>query len=505
MLGRSTPEKLRARAEELERKGKRDKALEAYQQLAESEPTDPDLWILLGEKEIAIGEPARAAQAFFRATDLLLRGGLFQEAAEMCQKSLAADRGFGPARRLQGIIEKRLRRMSGEEEPEPPPAPPKVIIADAPPEPEPAPEPAPPPAPAEVVMEAEEPPPDAPPHDEPELTIEATGDAERGLSAPLDQLILAERFVSESAAQAAEITLDEVPPDPLEPQPLRVRSVSPLSSPLLGAMDNAVLQVLIEHAVHERRAAGDVIFKQGDPGDRLFVILRGEVNVLRDVGEPEPRRLATLRAGSFFGEMALLTAEPRNATVIAAEECELLAVARPHVQRLIDTDREVLRTLLRFFRARLVGTLVQTAPLFRGLSLLERRTLVARFRLREIQPGAVVIREGQPSDGLCIVLAGHLAVSHRNGGQDRLIARLGGGDIFGEMSLLTGGPAVATIRAETKVWALALPRRDFEQAITARPQMRAMLDRLAQERRAKNDAIRRGEATYSEGRVEPLS
>ena len=500
MLGGS-PAKLRTRAEELERKGKRDKALEAYQKLAEADPSDPDLWMLLGDKELVLGEPARGAQAFFRATELLLRGGLFQEAAVACEKALGADRGHGPARRLQGIIDKRLRRMAGEEEPEPPPSPPKVIVTESVPTPAPSNEPAAAPPPVtEYVMEAEEPPAGA--HDEPELTIEAA--SERDNTAPLDQLILAERFVSEPASQAAEITLDETPPDPLAPQPLRVRSVSPLSSPLLGAMDNAVLQVLIEHAVHERRAAGEVIFKQGDPGDRLFVILRGEVNVLRDVGEPEPRRLATLRAGSFFGEMALLTNEARSATVVAVEECELLAVARPHVQRLIDTDREVLRTLLRFFRARLVGTLVQTAPLFRGLSLIERRNLVSRFRLREIQPGTTVIREGQPSDGLCIVLAGHLAVTSRASGEDRPIAKLGGGDIFGEMSLLTGGPAVATIRAETKVWALALPRRDFEQAITARPQMRAMLDRLAQERRQKNDAIRRGEATYSEGRVEPL-
>src|SRR5262245_31985648 len=204
MLGRSTPEKLRARAEELERKGKSDKALEAYQPPAESHHTDPDLWILLGEKELELGEAARAAPAFFRATDLLLRGGLFREAAEMCEKSLAADRGFGPARRLQGIIEKRLRRLSGEEEPEPPPAPPKVIIAEAPPEPEPAPPPPAPPEPpapepapsppAVVVMEAEVP----SPHDEPEMTIEATADALRDTAAPLDQLILAERFVSES-------------------------------------------------------------------------------------------------------------------------------------------------------------------------------------------------------------------------------------------------------------------------------------------------------------------
>src|SRR5439155_8384642 len=111
-----------------------------------------------------------------------------------------------------------------------------------------------------------------------------------------------------------------------------------------------------------------------------------------DAPPPPPRTLAHLSAGAFFGEMALLTDEPRNATVVAADDCEFAVVSRPHVQQLIREDREVLRTLLRFFRARLVGTLVQTAPLFRGLSLLERRNLIGRFKLREIPQGAVAVR-----------------------------------------------------------------------------------------------------------------
>src|SRR5262245_53613594 len=130
---RPSPEKLRTRAEEYERKGKNHKALESYRELAELEPTDPDVWVLLGEKELALGgEAPLAAQAFFRATDLLLRGGMFREAAEVCQRSLEADRRHGPARRLQGIIERRLRRLAGEEDPEPPPSLPKVIVEAAP-------------------------------------------------------------------------------------------------------------------------------------------------------------------------------------------------------------------------------------------------------------------------------------------------------------------------------------------------------------------------------------
>ncbi|HJZ84791.1 MAG TPA: cyclic nucleotide-binding domain-containing protein [Polyangia bacterium] len=504
MFGRPDPARLRARAEELERKGKRERALAAYRDLAAADPVDPDLWRLLGEKELAHGDGARAAQAFFRVTDLLARAGLLREALTAAGQALAADPHHGAARRLHGILERRLHLLDQGPEPEPPPGPPKVIVqldgdteateVEAVPIPITD-------GPAEVVvMEAEEPP-SASAEEEPEVRVTGSG---RVLDpgAPLETMVLTERLLSEQAAQAAEIALDDQARELFEPP--RERALSPLSSPLLGAVDNAVLEALVELATTVKRAAGEVVFRQGDPGTALYVILRGEVEVLHEEGAGPPKKLASLHAGAFFGEMALITNEPRNATVLAVEDCEFLVVARQHVQKLIDTDREVLRTILRFFRARLVGTLVQTSPLFRGLSLLERRNLIGRFRLREIAPGALVIREGQPSDALCVALAGRLAVTTRVHGEERLLARLHAGDIYGEMSLLTGGPAVATIRAESKVWALALPRRDFEQVITGRPALRAMLEKLAAERRALNDAIRRGEAAYSEGKVEPV-
>jgi CRP-like cAMP-binding protein len=337
---------------------------------------------------------------------------------------------------------------------------------------------------------------------EPEISI-IRGENGHAGAAPLDTLVLAERLGSEQATQAAEIELDTEMPDPFE-APRPQRGASPLSSPLLGSPDNESLRVLIENASVERFTAGQVVFNQGEEGDALYIILQGEVSVERHSEEAPPRQLATLRAGSFFGEMALITNDPRSATVSALGDCELLVIKRPDVQRFVEADPEALLTMLRFFRARIVGTLVQTAPLFKGLSLLERRGLVSRFRLHEIPAGSVVIREGQPSDGLNIALAGKLLVVHREASQERVLAHLSSGDIYGEMSLLTGGPAVATIRAETKVWVLTLPRRDFEEAIRGRPAMRQTLERLAAERRAKNDAIRRGEVAYSEGRIDPM-
>ena len=67
--------------------------------------------------------------------------------------------------------------------------------------------------------------------------------------------------------------------------------------------------------------AGDVIFKEGDPGEELFIIRNGRVDIL--VGD---RVVTTLEQDEVFGEMAIVDKQPRSATAIAATDCELVPV-----------------------------------------------------------------------------------------------------------------------------------------------------------------------------------
>lgn len=76
-------------------------------------------------------------------------------------------------------------------------------------------------------------------------------------------------------------------------------------------------------ALVERYAAGDTILREGDPGTRLYLIGRGSVAVERE-GQG---RIATLGAGNFFGELALLEKHGRSATVVALEDVECIIVS----------------------------------------------------------------------------------------------------------------------------------------------------------------------------------
>jgi uncharacterized protein YhbP (UPF0306 family) len=85
----------------------------------------------------------------------------------------------------------------------------------------------------------------------------------------------------------------------------------------------------------ETVTAGEDVVRQGEPGDRFFMIVDGSVDVLRDDGGEE-RKLATLGPGHFFGEMAILRGESRSATVRATERTTLLAMEADAFRRLLE-------------------------------------------------------------------------------------------------------------------------------------------------------------------------
>jgi CRP-like cAMP-binding protein len=80
--------------------------------------------------------------------------------------------------------------------------------------------------------------------------------------------------------------------------------------------------------------AGDVIVRQGAPADKFFIIIDGEVEVIRE-DDGEARTLATLKPGQFFGEIAILRNTPRMATVKAVTPTTLFAMERNDFQGLL--------------------------------------------------------------------------------------------------------------------------------------------------------------------------
>ena len=98
----------------------------------------------------------------------------------------------------------------------------------------------------------------------------------------------------------------------------------------------------------------ELVFKEGDPGDKFFIVQSGSVEILTDKAGSEPDLLAVKRAGDAFGEMALLTDAPRSATVRAVEQTNLLVVSRDQFEQLLGGDTlatRVMRSLAKSLRS----------------------------------------------------------------------------------------------------------------------------------------------------------
>ena len=92
------------------------------------------------------------------------------------------------------------------------------------------------------------------------------------------------------------------------------------------------LTKVAEKMARERFAAGTVIIRQGEVGDKFYLLRRGTVDVLVDDAGREPRLVNTLKEGDFFGEGALLSGQARNATIQAKDAVETLTLGKAEFQ-----------------------------------------------------------------------------------------------------------------------------------------------------------------------------
>ncbi len=99
--------------------------------------------------------------------------------------------------------------------------------------------------------------------------------------------------------------------------------------------------------------AGEVIFATGDPGDGLYVIASGRVQITAVVANNDPRVLATLGPGDFLGEMAVLDTAPRSANARAEMDTRALFLSRDEFLQLLDRRPQLALSLIREFSKRM--------------------------------------------------------------------------------------------------------------------------------------------------------
>jgi CRP-like cAMP-binding protein len=124
---------------------------------------------------------------------------------------------------------------------------------------------------------------------------------------------------------------------------------------LFSALDEQQLEDLVQSAKRIRFGKGETIIRQGERGDSMFILAGGiaEVFVLKG---GTPLRVGVVRAGENFGEVSLLTGEPRSATVTAQTDCEIFEIDKPAMAALFHEHPQFAEQLSETLAARRLAT-----------------------------------------------------------------------------------------------------------------------------------------------------
>ncbi len=138
----------------------------------------------------------------------------------------------------------------------------------------------------------------------------------------------------------------------------RVQALSRIA--IFSGLASRSLERLAAIASEEEHGGGAYVFREGDRGDKLYLILSGRIRISREVSGMGEEALAILEAGACFGEMSLIDDSPRSADAKVHERCKLLVISKEAMEDAIFLDKdlayEILWNFVRTLSARLRET-----------------------------------------------------------------------------------------------------------------------------------------------------
>ncbi len=235
---------------------------------------------------------------------------------------------------------------------------------------------------------------------------------------------------------------------------------------------------------------GTTIFKQGDLADKFYIIIRGQVEIIIEHISGREVIGARLGSGQFFGEIGLLENKNRTATVrvSAEEEAVLMGLDKNTFSQLMIDSKLTYEMIASLMRQRLVADQMLAA-----LENLDSDNLTnLGFQLERLvfKPGETIFSKGDPSDTFYFIEKGEVEVVQPVDDAEVIVQRLGSGQFFGEIGLITNRPREATVRVnqqqETDTEVLVVNRDAFEQIRIMTEETDPQFQRIVTRRRLAN-------------------
>ncbi len=495
-MPRQNPAKLKNQAQKFLQKGKLDKALEIYQQLEKVAKNDLRVPQKVAEIQAKMGNKKQAIEKYKQTAEKYLENGFLVQAIAINKVILELDPHEEQAKaKLDELMAERTGGRTSFT--------PKADFAKehpAEPEPEPVtPEPE-PSAPEPIVPE-----PQAAPVDEDEQAIALPDEEDQLQDAfdeapehdidyqeePDDQAIPLDDEDEALEEDDEEIALLEDEPDVLEQETVApieadgdLPAQGPEHTPLFSDLNSGEFDRIFELLKSGIFETDELVFSEGDQGDSIYIIARGQVDIIQKDSTGRERLLATLGPSDFFGEFGYFAGAVRTATVKAKTRVHLLELTKQDTDNVTLEFPRIKQVMLEFYKDRVVDTLLATSDLFKGLKPEERHQFIERCEFKELEDGEIVVKEGDKGDSMFVIKRGEVDVTGTNPIDSKIInlARLKAGELFGEVSLIKGKPRTATITADGPVELLEFNRAAYDEITVSHPEITKVLEDMIEKR-----------------------
>ena len=245
--------------------------------------------------------------------------------------------------------------------------------------------------------------------------------------------------------------------------------------PMFAGLDQSDLRSLAEIGKLQRVGLGELVFKEGAPGDAAFLVYSGRIRIVK-VGEGgKPVTLGALGRGELFGERAILADEPRMATARAAEDSVLVRLDRGDFRRFFDGHKELQPYFARLSQDRSLINFLRMDTLFGAMPPKLILRLFSALEEAHYPCGGAVYEQGDAADALYVIRDGEAAIYEMRDGRQTALGVRAPGEVFGERSLFGDGLRRATVRAHTDLDCLRIGKAELDAILEDAPKVRDLL------------------------------
>jgi CRP-like cAMP-binding protein len=253
--------------------------------------------------------------------------------------------------------------------------------------------------------------------------------------------------------------------------------------PIFSELNEQELQSLLKKVDTKIFPQGAFICREGEKGDSLYVISRGEVAITKQTSKGKEVRIHSLKEGDFFGEFGFFTDQKRHADVKALMECEISEIPRNELNELMKTNPHLKEVLQNLFKQRVLDLFVACSPLFSSLTAGEREKVFKRFRLRKTPEGTLLFKGGEPSQSLYMIKSGEVEIFIQDRRERKTtLATLRSGNFFGEIGVVMNKPRMAFAKTTQPSELLELTKEDMEVCLLKYPKLQPILKEISSKR-----------------------